>query len=360
MTNNKVYIIVLNYNGWADTIECLESLLKINYPDCQIVVVDNNSSDNSCEYFRSWAEGNLNVWVRDNNPLRQHLQPVRNYAVPYVEFRRQDVEKGGTQNTETSGRPGHGESFPRPLIIIRTECNLGFAGGNNVGIRYALNKGDCDYIWLINNDTVVEEYTLTHLVEKAKESPNSGAVGSVHLDYVSPDTIQTLGGGRLIKYLGITRNTFPKRSYTELLKHPSTKKPEIDFVSGCSMLVSKEVLSNVGLLDEEYFVYWEDADWSERIKRHGFLLTSCLKSKVFHKISQSSSIHTSSYFSTLNCFRFYRKNYPALVPIIFFTRLIFIFAIGLKHRNIRYVKGALRAYAASIKTEFSVTAHHVL
>jgi len=349
--NDKVYILVLNYNGWQHTIECLESLLKSSYTNRQIVVLDNNSSDNSVEYVRSWAEGRLKVLVSADIPLRKLSLPTFDQKIPYVYYGRHEAEEGGDSAVEDSLTQEILQTMRccvYPLVIIQTEGNLGFAGGNNVGIRYALNKGDADYIWLINNDTVVRNDTLTHLVEKAKESAITGAVGSVHLDYFCPDIIQTIGGSIILKYLGITKSISKDEAYTmQIIETPDQKK--LDFISGCSLLVSKKTVSMAGMLDDNYFLYWEDADWSERIKRNGFILTYSIKSVVYHKKSKSSSLYLSSYFSTLNCFKFYSQYYPSLLPLIFTNRLLFVALVGCKNKSISYINGSLRAYVDFMK-----------
>ncbi len=91
--NPKVYIIILNYNGWADTIECLESVLRNDYPNYQVIVVDNNSPNNSMEYIKAWAEGKLDVWVNPNNPLRKLSSPPVSKSIPYVFIQRKRSRK---------------------------------------------------------------------------------------------------------------------------------------------------------------------------------------------------------------------------------------------------------------------------
>lgn len=352
--DDKVYIIVLNFNGWHHTIECLESLLKLRHANHQIVVVDNNSSDNSVERIRAWAERRLDVWVSDDKPLKSMLLPTVQHAVPYVYYCGQEAEWGGepeaARKAQEQTARTQGFSCGLPLVIIQTGKNLGFAGGNNVGMRYALAKGDADYVWLINNDTVVQEDALSHLVEKMHGSAKTGAVGSVHLDYLRPTSVQTIGGSTYLKYWGATRSIHKNAIYISGHLDQKSDVVKMDFVSGCSMLISKEVMCRVGLLDDSYFVYWEDADWSERIKRAGYFLTFSLQSVVFHKHNQSSSLSVTSYFSTLNCFRFYRAYYPLLLPFAFVNRALFVVLVGMKSRSFDYVKGSLRAYGDFLKT----------
>ncbi|WP_211325081.1 glycosyltransferase family 2 protein [Hydrogenothermus marinus] len=92
--NKKVYIIILNYNGWADTIECLESVLRNDYPNYQVIVVDNDSPNNSMEYIKAWAEGKLDVWVKPNHSLRYLSHPPIKKPIPYVYYNREEAEKG--------------------------------------------------------------------------------------------------------------------------------------------------------------------------------------------------------------------------------------------------------------------------
>jgi GT2 family glycosyltransferase len=108
-------------------------------------------------------------------------------------------------------------------------------------------------------------------------------------------------------------------------------------------------LTSVGLLDDKYFLYWEDADWSERIKQNGFLLKYSLESIVYHKNCQSSSSYTNAYFSTLNCFKFYRKYHPLLLPLVWISRFLFIILVSINKRDVSLIKGALRAYGDLLK-----------
>ena len=89
----KVYILILNYNGWADTIECLESVLKSDCPNYQVIIIDNNSSDNSIEYIKAWAEENLDIWVSPDNILRRLSYPPVKKPLPYVYYSKEEAEK---------------------------------------------------------------------------------------------------------------------------------------------------------------------------------------------------------------------------------------------------------------------------
>ena len=148
----KVAIIILNWNGWEDTIECLESVFRISYPNHKVIVVDNGSTDSSMEKIKNWADGKLEVLTPGPAHHLYHLShpPVKK-PIPYVYYTREEAEKGGNFTIEEK------ITLPYPLILIQTDENLGFAGGNNVGIKYTLCNKNIDYLLLLNNDIVVDK-----------------------------------------------------------------------------------------------------------------------------------------------------------------------------------------------------------
>ena len=176
----KVHIIVLNWNGWRDTIECLESLFHQDYPDYTVVVCDNGSSDHSLQKIAEWA--NAQIPAESTNPQLSHLLlPPHKTPIPYHELTREEAE-----SSSASGR--------LPLILIQNGANVGFAAGNNVGLRYALADPNCQYCWILNNDTVVEPNALSAMVRLMQQMPEVGLCGSLNLDYYDPDLVQAQGG----------------------------------------------------------------------------------------------------------------------------------------------------------------------
>jgi GT2 family glycosyltransferase len=215
----KVYIIIVNWNGIIDTLECLDSLSRVEYPNFDIVVVDNGSSDDSV------------------NIIKKQQSKV---------------------------------------ITIASETNLGFTGGNNLGIRFAL-ENFADYVWLLNNDTVVDSKALLHLVTAASISRNNGIIGSVIYDYTYRNRIQ---------FAGATINwTKAKSSHITSLKCSTLFG--VDRVHGSSMLISKDVLSSVGLFDENYFLYVEEVDLCVRAQIAGYICLMEPKSIIYHKESST-------------------------------------------------------------------------
>lgn len=266
MMSKKVYIILLNYNGWKDTIECLESVLKSDYDDYQVIVVDNDSPNNSMEYIINWAEGKQEVVYDENAPLKYLSQPFEDKPLAYVYYTKEQALRGGEQE----------EKHKNPMIFIQAGENGGFAAGNNIGMKYALAKDDFAYIWLLNNDTVIEKDTLSSLVAHATKD-DLGISGSTLMYYDNPKQIQAYGG-TVNKFFGTGKH----------ILHVSDIAQKLDYVVGASFLIDKKVIEKIGLLPEEYFLYYEETDYCFNARNHGFKLGIDTHSFVYHKEGNST------------------------------------------------------------------------
>lgn len=237
----RVGIVILNWNGWQDTVECLDSLRGLTYSNYEVIVVDNASTNDSVAQIR--------------------------------------------------GR------FPE-IRIIESPENGGFSKGNNLGIRAFMEAG-ADYVWLLNNDTCVESDALTKMMALAESDPIIGAVG-VQLQRVNgPGTVelQTYGGGLIDMSTGRSHEI-----------HRVGLTP--DFITAASVLLKKEALEKVGLLDEKFFMYWEDVDLSLRLHKEGWKLIVAEDVIVYHKEGASAgrkSARADAYF-TQSLVRFLGKH----------------------------------------------------
>jgi GT2 family glycosyltransferase len=216
-----VWIVVLNWNGWRDTVECVESCRKLEYAPRRILVVDNGSTDGSEERLR-------NAW-------------------PDVDF-------------------------------VQTGANLGYAGGNNAGIRHALARGAAA-VWLLNNDARVAPDCLTHMVAALDADARTGVVGSKVYYLDRPRVIASAGGSIDLRAGGATRHLGKDTPDRGAFDAPAT----VDYVPGCSMLVRAEAFATVGLLDESYFLYFEDADFCLRARAAGFTVRYEPRAVVWHR-----------------------------------------------------------------------------
>ncbi len=214
-----VHCVVLNWNRWEDTIGCLDSLRKSTYPRLVTTVVDNGSTDGSAERIR--------------------------------------------------------KAHPDVGVIDLPE-NVGFAAGNNVGIRRALDEG-AGWVWVLNNDTSVEPDALDAMVREGERSERTGIVGSVLYYFDEPDKVQAWGGGRFRRLLGTA----------DVMTSPGS---EPTFITGASSLLRAEMLEDVGLYDESYFFYVEDVDLSFRAHLRGWRLRVAADSKILHKVAATLGI----------------------------------------------------------------------
>ncbi len=231
------------------------------------------------------------------------------------------------------------------MIIVKSEENRGFAGGNNIAIRYALDRGDADYVWLLNNDTVVHRDALSELVLTIENSANSPDTitmcGSLILDFDERSQVQAFGGALVNPYLGITRNLCAGEKTPDSGGFRSDAIP--DYISGCSLLVRRESLEVFGLLDEYYFLYWEDTEWCYRCRRSGFDLAVAGKSLVWHRRgSTTKRFPISGYYNARNCLLFIREYFPAYLLICLLLKPIMFLAIALRNRDFPFFRASLR------------------
>jgi GT2 family glycosyltransferase len=223
-----VIVVVLNWNGREDTLACLRSLQGQSYPNHRILVVDNGSTDGSGEA------------VRQHHP---------------------DVE------------------------VLQTGSNLGFAGGNNAGIAWALRQ-DAGYVLLLNNDTEVAPDLLERLIERAQSDPSLGIVGARIAYHSQPERLWAYGGGRFDVATGWVRH----------LLHPvpeSQLRPRGHrhfYITGCAMLLRRELIEEIGVLDEGYFHFCEDVDLCLRAERAGFGLGVAPGARLLHKVSATTRV----------------------------------------------------------------------
>lgn len=242
-----VSIIVLSYNGREDTLACLRSLDHLMYPNVEVIVVDNDSTDGSVEAIRS--------------------------------------------------------AYPK-TTIIETGANLGFTGGNNVGIRRALDKG-ADYIMLLNNDTIVAPDMLNLMVEVMEGDPTIGVTGPTIYYYNAPDLIWSAGG-----QIDWTQGLTSMIGLNEEDKSQFGVSPRpVDFVTGCAMLVKREVWEKAGLLDDKFFMYYEETEWCVRANRAGYKIMHIPSAMMWHKISidERATSPRTYYYMTRNRLLFLRN-----------------------------------------------------
>ena len=245
----SVAIVLVNWNGWRDSIACIRSCLALSGTGFRIILCDNDSGDGSVERILAWARSEEEAEPDPASPVAI-AAPRLPHGVALLD--RAAAERGD-------------DADGAELILVRTGGNLGFAGGNNVGLRWAMAQG-CDYAWLLNNDTVVPPDALSTLIATMEADRSIGVAGSLLLEYHSPDLVQACAGA-------LDRTTFrgrhlgpgvplADRERVEALIGGADLRPsEILYPVGASMLVSRTFLDDVGLMEESYFLYYEESDW---------------------------------------------------------------------------------------------------
>ena len=319
----KVVIIILNWNGWEDTIECLESVFRNTYQNYQVIVIDNGSTDGSIEKIKAWAEGKQEVLTPEPSHQLYHLShPSVKKTIPYIYYTREEVERGGNLKLEEKvtkewqvQRKANSNKLnstsPYPLILIQTGENLGFAGGNNVGIRYVIAKDEIEYVWLLNNDTAILNNTLKKLI-KAMDTNLQFRVVTPRIYYYYDINRIWNSGGRLT----ITGS----RYYFDLnrvLRTPETNTSinKITFITGCALLIHRNILKKYGFLSEDFFIGEEDYDFSLRMKKYRIKMACIKNTCIYHKTSRSSQKLfkekiNSSFIHHLNRFIHLKHCYP--------------------------------------------------
>jgi GT2 family glycosyltransferase len=220
----SVCCVVVNWNGWQDTLECLAALKRQDYGPLRVIVVDNGSTNGSVQR------------IREAYPLESN----------------------------------------RWLTLMETGANLGYPTACNAGTRAAYASG-ADYLWLLNNDTIAPADTLTKLVRAAEANPRAGAIGAV-LDYMhDPAKVQAWGGGSLNLWTGFVRH----------YRAPATFRRN-SFLTGASLLLPRNICQQVGIFYEGFFMYCDDSDFCLRLHRAGFPLVVAPDTAILHKEGGSS------------------------------------------------------------------------
>ncbi|MEB0951763.1 glycosyltransferase family 2 protein [Citrobacter sedlakii] len=304
-----VYICVLMWNNVKDTIACIDSLSLLEYKKTSIVIIDNKSEERFINEF--------------HKILAEKKYSYNSYTIADSVISKKDSVYG---NGEKS------------ISILYNDKNAGFAAGNNIGIKFSLTQVDCEYIWILNNDTIVDMYSLSNMISSCQEKDTTHICGSKLIYY--PDTSLEQGiGGRFSKISLSTRHI---KSSDIIDAH----EKNIDYIIGASMLVPREIFDAIGLLDENFFLYFEELDFCLRARKKGYTLNYCLESIVYHKESATIG-DQKSYFSTYHYFRsqrmFLKKHYPKLI-ILMNIKLIMLIINSLRKGNLAQAKKMFRIW----------------
>lgn len=301
----RLGIVLVNWKRPADTIECLESVFRSSIP-VRVVVVDNDSGDDSLDKIAAWAAGHLPA-TPTNPEMARFSQP----ALP------KPIRTNRLAAADISGVAGRSDV---PLTLVEAGGNLGFAGGNNLGLRLLLADPRIDYFWLLNNDTVIEASAAAALVSRMAATHNIGMCGTVVRFYHHPDMLQALNGHRFSVWTGQSRGIGARES-ASLPFDPARVAAETDFVLGASLAASRSFLETIGPMNESYFLYYEEIDWAKRGENR-YVIGFAQGATVYHKEGGSigssgvpgARSDMSDYWLTRSRLAFIRRHWPLLLP----------------------------------------------
>jgi hypothetical protein len=287
-----VCAVVVNWNGWRDTIVCVESLLALQEDLLRVVICDNGSADESAAQLEAWI---ASLATRQRAALHLLALPV----------------------------------------------NLGYAGGVNAGTRWAQESWHPHAFWILNNDLVAQRGALRALVAASEQVPDAGLCGSVLLEWDDPSQVQAVGGV-YCRWLGVGR-------HVTRLPRPCGISLDMDYPVGASLYVTQAYIDRVGLMEEGYFLYYEEMDWVERGRRRGFRPVIALDSRLRHKEGASTGSHggvrrksiLSERYGVINRLRITHRFWPRYLPVVWLS-LWLVAGDRLVHREFARARLVLR------------------
>jgi GT2 family glycosyltransferase len=260
---SNIYVVILNYKNYEDTIECLSKILQSSYYNNQIVIVDNQSGNDSLKHISEWIEKEV-ADFGDFKPVYERFYEDE----PFIKSKAK-------------------------IILIQAGGNNGFACGNNI-VLSKLAALDC-FVFLVNPDIVISTDTLSVLYHFALSSPLRSVIGCSIMNYHT----------KALKYYGTVKLNHLSGTVTEIRNIGAEK---IDYICGGATFFHSLALREIGLLPEDYFLYWEDAEWGYRAQKKNYILIPCVNAIVYDKGATSIGRgYLAEYYYTRNALIFHRK-----------------------------------------------------
>jgi len=296
----RVYVVVLNWMNVDDTLECLESLVGLEGVEASVIVCDNASPNDSVRQLLSWGRTRLEAINTARNARGRRPLQFRDLT-------------GATSPPAIADGP--------EVVLIQTGANKGYAGGNNVGIRYALADPACRYVWVLNNDTRVHKDALAHMLARMERDPAIGLCGATLCYADAPDKVQVYGGASFQALTGRAKHLGSGSEASRPVDGAAIER-KLAYIMGACMLASRDFLERVGLMEEKYFLYFEELEWARRA-RGRFKLGYAPPAIVYHKVGGSvgSKEHgepseLSEYYLRRNRVRFCLEHSKISLPIV--------------------------------------------
>lgn len=311
----RVSIIILNWNGWKDTTECLDSICLNEYPFYDIIVIDNGSDNESLRQIAHYCECRKFESLEESSFLDEG-RVLRTFGYAICDNSCLDLDV---------------QINRKRLIVIDNGINSGFPEGNNIGIRYAIKYLNPDFFFLLNNDTIVDKGFLTALIDNVPYDPHIAGFGPKIYLFSDPNRLQAIGvriKSNIFSRVGIKLvkvSDFRFIGYFEEDNGQYDTVERVDSLIGCGMLINANMIQKVGFLEKDFFLYHEESDWLYRMYQNGYYFLYIPTSKIWHKYSASSGGELSPlvvYYSTRNSILFAKRHNSCL---IYYLYIIYLF-----------------------------------
>ncbi len=293
-----VYIVLINYNGWEHTVECVDSIFRNSYQNFKIVIVDNNST------------ADLKIEQNFCNDFSKNMKIIF-------------AEKGSLTDYNANDKQ---------ILLIKNNSNDGFAAGCNCAFNYIRKQDDYKYVWLLGSDNVIDKNALNNLIEYMKKANDVALCGSISLSYYQRHIIQCAGVGIYNKWTSLSRHLLVDKNVNVLdnLDYKKILKNKITYVYGNSMLFSKEFFMNMQRIPENYFIYYEELEIMQQLKNLNMKFGIALDSFVYHKEGSSTGGKAESksliadYYGVRNRILFTKRYYKYCLPTVYLGLILAI------------------------------------
>ncbi len=319
----KICAIILNWNGWADTLDCLTSIYTSFCIPFLTIVVDNGSTDNSISNIIRWSSENsisCELISEESDPL----------------------------------------SFPdKPaLFLLSLPENRGFSGGNNTALKIADNFKEIKYFWILNNDCIVKNNSLSSLISFSGKTGIPGIFGSTITQFSNPESVEYAGGASYNPLTSRIKKISNSQKISKILQEINISR--LDYIAGCAMFIHRDIFRKCGYFNESFFLYYEEIDLCMRARENGFAIAWCPNSIITHKGGlynknynkvERQKLKFLQYHENLSTFLFTKQWYPFYLPIVIFIRLGIKPILFLQRKNLFLLFSLLAAFYDFIKGE---------
>jgi len=269
-----VHISIINWKRWRDTIECIDSLLRQNYTNIKIYIIDNASGDESVEKFTAYCEGKLHIDQPNNKEI---VNSIGHNSIPPT-YR---IVEEANWTLELFNQN------PTIITILKNTKNYGFGFAHNQILRFIATR-EHDFSWILNNDTIIPAETLQVLIQGLNNTPKTFATPLLAY-YDEPSLLQCNGTANFLPYFGFAKMNEKLANLPAVMNKHSFSDSYYTFISGTALCLPSLFLREVGFFDELFFMYSEDVDLSLRAKKKGWKASVNNKSYLYHKEGKSTA-----------------------------------------------------------------------